>query len=645
MCGVAGYWDVGGKTSDLAQDIRSMLAAVVHRGPDGSGEWIDPSRGIALGHRRLSILDLSEAGSQPMTSPSGRYVVSFNGEFYNWRDLRAEEEAHGASWRGHSDTEVFLAVCDRLGVRTAIERSHGMFALAIWDREAGTLTLARDRLGEKPMYYGWCGSLLLFGSELKALRAHSAWSGRVDRAALTLFLRHMYIPAPHSIYENVRKLHAGAMITFRGAALEWPEADRYWSILDVARRARNNLHTGSPEEITDDLHALLRRAVQREMVADVPVGAFLSGGIDSSLVAALMQECSVRPAKTFTVGFSEAAYDESRYAAAVARHLGTEHTAVHVTPSEAREVIPKLPSIYDEPFADVSQIPTYLVSSVARKHVTVALSGDGGDEAFAGYDRHRVGPAMWNWLAPVPRFARRALAKALRAVAPGQWDAVLGFLPTSRRLRLTGDRLHKLASVLNFGAPADLYVALTSHWQDPASIVLGAREPSPQWSNSHFDGSDQDVASLMVLMDTMTYLPDDIFAKVDRAAMAVSLETRAPFVDHSVVEFAWRIPPALRASGGVGKMPLRRVLARFVPTSLFERPKSGFAVPIDSWLREPLRAWAGDLLSEASLRRAGLFAHAPVMRKWEEHQAGHRNWQYLLWDVLVAQAWYFAQPA
>ncbi|HKS04792.1 MAG TPA: asparagine synthase (glutamine-hydrolyzing) [Gemmatimonadaceae bacterium] len=643
MCGVAGLWDFRKNSVDLQHEVRAMTNAIAHRGPDADGHWLDAEHGLALGHRRLSILDLSEAGAQPMVSPGGRYVVSFNGEFYNWRDVRSAEESHGARWRGHSDTEVFLAACDRRGVRAAVEAMHGMFAMAIWDREQRELTLVRDRLGEKPLYYGWVDGALVFGSELKALRAHSRWAGSIDRAALTQLLRYMYIPAPHCIYENVRKLPAGTMLSFRAGAQQWPAPAPYWVASDVALADRHDWHDGSQAQTADALDALLQTTIGREMVADVPVGAFLSGGIDSSLIVALMQKHSARPVRTFTVGFGEPEYNEAAYARAVAEHLKTDHTEVYVSPREALEVIPRLPTIYDEPFADVSQIPTFLISTVARAHVTVALSGDGGDESFAGYDRYALGSRLWRGLSRVPHFARRMTAGALASVSPRRWDSLLAAVPKPRGIRVTGDRIHRLAATLELATREDLYVALLSHWPDPAAVVVGGVEPPTAAKRLAKDLSRYDLLSLMMLLDTTAYLPDDIFTKVDRASMAVSLETRAPFVDHAVVEFAWKIRPSQRRNGSGGKTVLRDLLARYMPRALFERPKTGFGVPIDTWLRTDLRSWAGDLLSQASVERAGLFEHAHVERKWREHQSGERNWQYLLWDVLMAQAWYFDQ--
>lgn len=643
MCGIAGCWQPDGLTDDATAIIRRMTDAIAHRGPDADGHWIDPEAGIALGHRRLSILDLSPAGAQPMASPSGRYVMVFNGEFYNWRDVRAEEERYGAQWRGHSDTEVFLAACDRLGVVEATRRVAGMFALGVWDRQERTLTLVRDRVGEKPLYYGWSDGTLLFGSELKAIRAHPGWRGSIDRGALTLFLRHNYVPGPYSIYENVRKLPAGTTVTFRAGGTHWPEPEPYWSLLEAAERGERNPFRGSEEEIALALEQLLSRVVGDEMVADVPLGAFLSGGIDSTLIVALMQAQSARPVKTFTMGFHEAAFNEAEHAKAVASYLGTEHTELYVTPADALAVVPQLPAMFDEPFADSSQIPTAMVAALARRHVTVALSGDGGDEGFGGYNRYVVAPRIWRWLRPVPGVARRAAARAVWSVPPDRWDRVLGLTPLPRRFGVSGDRLHKLAGLFALPDRGALYHAVNSHWRNPAEVVIDGHEPVTALTDTTTQPKVEGYVAQMMALDTVAYLPDDILVKVDRSAMAVSLECRAPLLHHEVLEFAWCIPPAMRMRGLQGKQPLRRVLHRHVPDDLIDRPKTGFGIPIDGWLRGPLRPWAEDLLDPAHLARTGLFRAEPVQAVWREHLAGRRNWQYLLWDVLMAVAWFDAQ--
>lgn len=645
MCGIAGFWRRGATAPGDARAtddaiVRRMTDAITHRGPDADGVWLGDEAAPALGHRRLSILDLSPCGAQPMESAGGRWIVVFNGEIYNFRALRDELAAAGATFRGHSDTEVLLAAVERWGVHDAIRRCAGMFALALWDRAERTLHLVRDRLGEKPLYHATLpDGTLLFGSELKALRAHPGWRGTIDRQALALYLRHSYVPGPLAIYEGVRKVVPGTVVSFRAGAAA-PEVVPYWSALEGARRGLASPIGDSPAAAVDALDAVLREVVGEEMVADVPLGAFLSGGIDSSTIVALMQAQSARPVRTFTIGFHEKRYNEAEHARAVAAHLGTDHTELFVTPADALAVVPDLPRYYDEPFADPSQIPTYLVSALARQHVTVALSGDGGDEGFAGYNRYFWGERLWGALGRVPRPLRRGAARAIQGVPPRWWDravraarggGVFGHAP--------GDRIHKLAGILAVPSAASLYRELSSTWVDAGPAVLGVDEvPSP------FAAGDPLLAAFglvpgMQLLDLQTYLPDDILVKVDRAAMAVSLETRAPFLDHRVIEFAWRVPLALKVREGKGKWLVRQLLYRYVPQSLVDRPKQGFGVPVEEWLRGPLRDWAGDLLAPDRLRRDGYLDAARVQRLWDEHRSGARNWQYALWNVLMFQAW------
>jgi asparagine synthase (glutamine-hydrolysing) len=643
MCGITGFWMPGGLDEAAGQVLGRMASAIRHRGPDDSGCWLDASDGLALGHRRLSVIDLSPDGRQPMVSPGGRYLITFNGEIYNFLALRAELEGRGVSFRSHSDTEVLLAAIECDGLVAALRRSSGMFAFALVDRREKRLHLVRDRLGEKPLYYGWAGESLLFGSELKALRQHPAWQGGVDRGALALFLRHGYVPAPHSIYRGVRKVVPGTVVTFAlGMGRAEPEVTTYWSAREAAEAGSAARWRGGATELLDELERLLGETVRREMVADVPLGAFLSGGIDSSLIVALMQRQSARPVRTFTIGFDEPEYNEAPHAKAVADHLGTDHTELYVRPAEALAVVPHLPTLYDEPFGDSSQIPTFLVSQLARQHVTVSLSGDGGDELFGGYDRYFLARRVWSVLRLAPRGGRRALAAAIRGIAPARWDGFLravGFAqgPQAAR-RLTGDRLHKVARILSQETREAVYRDFMSHWLDPRGMT-GAEEPltvltdATRWAN--VDG----LLARMMYMDLVMYLPDDILVKVDRASMGVSLESRAPFLDHHVVEFAWRVPARLRVRAGRGKWPLRQLLRRHLPDRLIDRPKMGFGVPIEHWLRGPLREWAAALLEPARLAREGYFDPEPIARKWVEHQQGTRNWHYLLWDVLMFQAW------
>jgi asparagine synthase (glutamine-hydrolysing) len=580
-----------------------------------------------------------------MESSCGRYVIVFNGEMYNFRSLRPELEQRGIAFRGSSDTEVLLGAMTCWGVRGALERANGMFALAVWDREARSLTLARDRLGEKPLYYGIVGSTFAFGSELKALRVHPRFAPELDRGALSLYLRHSYVPAPHSIWRGISKLPPACMLTV-SSDLQ-PAVTEYWSARTVAERGSSEPFRGSDEDAVDALDELLSDAVRLRMEADVPLGAFLSGGIDSSTIVALMQAQGGPPARTFTIGFHESRYNEAEYAKAVAHHLGTEHTELYVTPTEARDVVPRLPRVFDEPFGDSSQIPTLLVSELARRHVTVALSGDGGDELFGGYNRYFWAPRIWSRTQRIPRVARRSIGTALGLRTPAQWNAMAGrvarALPRRLRSENVGARLHQLADLLTIGSEDASYHRVVSHWTDPAAVVVGGSEPSTTLTDPACRPDLDDFVERMMYLDLVTYLPDDILVKTDRATMAVSLEGRVPLLDHRVVELAWRLPMHLRIDGDVQKVALRRVLARHVPTSLVDRSKMGFGVPIDEWLRGPLRPWADELLSETRLRAEGYFDPAPIRATWDEHLAGRRDRHFLLWDVLMFQAWLEAQ--
>jgi asparagine synthase (glutamine-hydrolysing) len=650
MCGIAGFlggdWSPGGgRMSALA---RSMAATIRHRGPDGSDIWLDEEHRVAFGHARLAIIDLSPAGHQPMTSPSGRWVITYNGEIYNHAAIRAElrEEGFDFDWRGHSDTETLLAAIEAWGVEAALGRAIGMFAFALWDRADKRLILARDRLGEKPLYYGWQGAgthaAFLFGSELKALARHPSFVGEVDRQALTLYMRHNYVPAPHSIYQGIAKLLPGTLLTLEQGRSE-PAIRTYWSGADVARAGVADPLRVSPDEAVDELERLLLDAVGQQMVADVPLGAFLSGGIDSSTVVALMQAQSPRPVRTFTIGFNEKDYNEAEHAKAVAAHLGTDHTELYVTPEEALSVIPQLPAIYDEPFADSSQVPTRLVSALARRHVTVSLSGDAGDELFGGYNRYILTQRMWRKIAAVPRPLRGAVAAALTSLSPGTWNSLAGavqpILPAIARLSVPGDKIHKGAAVLGSRSQDELYHGLVSQWRDPASVVIGGEEPPTLLTGDMPPLAGLGDIERMMALDMLTYLPDDILAKVDRAAMNVSLETRVPFLDHRVVEFAWRLPLECKLRDGDTKWALRQVLYRHVPREIMERPKMGFGVPVGDWLRGPLRDWAESLLSPARLAAEGFFRPAPIRKIWADHLGGQVNEQYRLWCVLMFQAW------
>ena len=584
-----------------------------------------------------------------MVSASGRRVLVFNGEIYNFTELHAELEQQGRApaWRGHSDTETLLAAFEAWGVEQTLKRARGMFALALWDRQNRTLTLARDRLGEKPLYYGWQMQgqqpAFLFGSELKALREHPSFAGEVDRSAVCLLLRHNCVPAPYSIYRGISKLMPGHYLTLTEADLQaqrLPASTPYWSLAEVAVAGVAAPWQGSDDQAVRELDALLRDAIGQQMVADVPLGAFLSGGIDSSTIVALMQAQSSKPVKTFSIGFDEAGYNEAVYAKAVADHLKTEHTELYVQPAQAQAVIPRLPTLYDEPFADSSQIPTFLVSELARKSVTVSLSGDGGDELFCGYNRYQMTAQLWNRLGSLPLPLRRMLAGGINLLSPTQWNQLARKLPGagSRYVNL-GEKLHKGASVMGARSIEDLYLGFVSHWPDPASVVIDGREPPTLVTGNRPDLRGLDGVQQMMALDALTYMADDILVKVDRASMGVSLESRVPFLDHRVVEFAWRLPQSLKLRNGQGKWLLRQVLYQYVPRQLIERPKQGFAVPIDAWLRGPLRDWAESLLDESRLRQEGIFQPAAVRQKWNEHLSGKRNWQHWLWDVLMYQAW------
>ncbi len=645
MCGIAGYFETVPRSTrkELEATAVAMAGTLHHRGPDDSGVWTDPTAGIALAHRRLSILDLSPFGAQPMHSGSGRYTLSFNGEIYNFRALRSELESLGHTFRGHSDTEVALASFSQWGVHQAVERFNGMFAFAVWDRKERLLHLARDRFGEKPLYYGWMGKTFIFASELKAMRAHPDFEANIDRDVLALYFRHGYIPAPYSIYCGISKVLPGTILTLVPESGSRPTAVSYWSVRAVAEQGSANPFTGTETEAIAHLDQLLMDAVKLRMEADVPLGAFLSGGVDSSTIVALMQAQSAQPVRTFSIGFQEAAYNEAEYAKAVAKHLGTSHTELYVTPEEAMAVIPRLPALYDEPFSDVSQIPTFLVSQLARRDVTVCLSGDAGDELFAGYDTYLHGIRIWRLIGWLPRFLRVLSGRGLTALSSGPWDFVESICPKGLRLQHLGLRLKNLAELLPADSVETMYRGIVMHWDVPDSLVIGASEPPTTFTDRAQWGSLSGALQRMMYTDLMTYLPDNILVKVDRASMGVSLEARVPLLDYRVAEFAWQLPVSMKIRAGRGKWILRQVLSRYVPPTLTDRPKMGFTVPINAWLRGSLKEWGEALLDRKRLRDQGFLNPDLIRGKWGEHQSGKVDWHTDLWGVLMFQAWLDSQ--
>lgn len=639
MCGIAGFLTPRNLAAKDEVILRTMTDAIANRGPDDSGVWVDGPNGVALGHRRLAILDLSPAGHQPMASASERYVLVYNGEIYNHIDLRRELEAAGLvkAWRGHSDTEVLLAAFERWGVPGALTRVNGMFALAVWDRSSETLTLARDRLGEKPLFYGRAGEAFLFGSELKALTSHPDFERVVNRDALALYLRYNYVPSPHCIWDGVRKLPPGHYVELQDRGRIVGEPVSYWDFPKFASEGAARPLADTPE-LVDDLEALLMDAVGRQMGADVPLGAFLSGGVDSSLIVSLMQAQSQQPVQTFTIGFNEVEYNEAEHARAVANHLGTRHTDLYVSATDALAVVPNLARMWDEPFSDSSQIPTYLVSAMTREHVTVSLSGDGGDELFGGYNRYNAGMSLWRGGQRLPRPVRGAAAAAAGSPqALGAANAAARILPARFKPLGLADRLHKVRDLLGEDTVEGMYRRLISSGMEPDEVLKGGWQEAPggPTASGWADGR-----QFMMYTDTLTYLPDDVLVKVDRASMAVSLEARAPFLDHRVVEYAWRLPMSAKIRGRVSKYILKEVLARHVPRNLTDRPKMGFAIPVGQWLRGPLRAWAEDLLAEDRVARDGFFQPAVVSALWRDYLAGQTGLQARLWSLLMFQDWW-----
>ncbi len=640
MCGIVGFFGKPGSDETLQRDVHFMSESIYRRGPDSHGEWVDGTNGIAFGHRRLSILDLSPLGHQPMISPSGRFVMVLNGEIYNFQELRVQLEAKGACFKGTSDTEVLLAAIEEWGIQRTLEESVGMFAIAVWDRQTRKLYLARDRFGEKPLFYGRCGKTFLFGSELKALTRHPDWNASIDRDSVGAFLRHNYIPHPQSIYRGIFKLPPGTFLEIEASSLSQTlNPKHYWSAWDMVERARAHAFDGTPTEAIDLLESSLLKSIRGQMISDVPLGAFLSGGVDSSTIVSLMQKVSSQPVKTFTIGFTEKGYNEAVFAKSVAEHLGTDHHELYVSPKEAMEAVPHLSELYDEPFSDSSQIPTFLVSKLARSKVTVSLSGDAGDELFGGYTRYHYAERIASMIRRTPRLARLSGSRLIRSFSEEFWDSVFSWMPKRKRLSHMGEKMHKLAGLLSTESEMALYGHLISHIYSPDHLVIGSTKQRELIESRPIPPSLTNFTEKMMYLDMTNYLPDDILTKVDRASMAVSLESRVPLLDHRLAEFCWSLPLSLKIRDGQSKWLLRQVLYRNVPQELIERPKMGFGVPVTDWIKGPLRDWAESLLSESALKDANLLEVKAVRKIWSEHLSGQGAMGYLIWDILMLQDW------
>ena len=638
MCGIAGHIDFAGARPAMANRrlAEIMGDAIRHRGPD-SGAVLEADAGLWLAFRRLAIVDTSEAGNQPMSTPDSQAHIVFNGEAYNANDLRSELEAAGYRFRGHSDTEVVLYGCRHWGVAETAKRLVGMFAFAFFDATTRTLSLVRDRLGKKPLYWFNSAGSFAFASELKSLVLHPACPREVDRSSVAEYLRLLYVPAPNTIYVGVQKLEPGHILTLQLSTRQ-SDLKSFWTLSQAVERAKADPFRGSATDAVEEAEVLLLDATRLRLISDVPLGAFLSGGIDSSTIVAMMQELGPRPVRTFSIGYAHREYDESADAERVAAHLGTNHTTFRVEPDDALAVIPSLATMFDEPFADTSQIPTYLVAKLAREHVTVALTGDGGDEVFGGYNRHVAASGLLKNLGRLPSPVRSLLAGAMTAMPPDRWQFLLDLLPDRVRPRAAGEKLHKLAPLLEL-SEREQYRRIVSHWSDPGQVVLGASERPTILDDVSLDGLFEDAVERMRYFDLATYLPGDILTKVDRATMAASLEARAPLLDHRLIEWSFRVPSSIHIRDGQGKWLLRKILGKRVPSALFDRPKSGFGIPLGEWLRGPLRPWAEELLAHDRLERSGLLMPGPVRKLWQDHLTAKTNGQYLLWPVLMLMAW------